>query len=821
MNGFLKDLRFGLRQLIAKPGFAAAAILTLALGIGANTAVFSALNGYLLKPLPYPDAERLVAVNESVPVVGEPYAGVSIASYTDVKRGTPAFSISALYEREGRNFTLDGRTRRITTLKTRSSLFDVLQAKAFIGHTFSAANEQKGQDHVAVLSYALWESAFGGDPGVIGQSIRLDGQRYRIVGVMPEDFAFPDRQVSVWFPFYFSPGFATHCRTCWGNQRVIARLAPGSDIAQARAQLGQVRSQIVKKVIPLIASWYQEKHWGFTVRPYRDVLLGDRTPLLLILQGFVLLVLLMACVNVANLLLARILGRTHEIAMRTALGASRWALVRQMFVEGLCLAVPGALAGVALGWFSLTFVRNAGLGDQLGIFTLTPDWRVGLFALGMVLLVAIVTSVLPIRQLAGTDPQALLQAGGRAVGGGRGAKRTRSALVVAEIALAAALLTGAGLLAHSLARLQAVDPGFDVHNVLTADILVPPPSGEPDAAARAHYYDELLRSVRQNPGVVDAALVSGAPIKHPPPGNGYTVPGRVSITDAKAPVGNAETVTRDYFSALSIPLLRGRVFGAQDTPSSGPVAIIDKKMADKWFPGESPIGHQITVGGISRNHKRVRFTIVGEVATVHNASLAGSPERGTFYLDSMQQPFVFASGVSLIIKSSVPPRTLINSVRQVVNRINPLVSVSNFVTMHEVVSRLLAEREAVMVLVFGFACLGLLLAAVGVYGVLSHVVGQRTTECGVRLALGALPSDLLWLVIRDGLRMLAVGLCIGLLLAVILGYAISSQLFNVAPFDPLTFASVIVSLSIITLAACYLPARRVAKLDPAVAIQES
>jgi putative ABC transport system permease protein len=820
MNGLLTDLRFGLRQLARKPGFTAAAIVTLALGIGANTAVFSVLNGYLLKPLPYPQSGQLIAVNESLPAIGQDYVGVSISNYTDAKKAASAFSSTALYVKEDHNFTLNGRTRRVTTLRTRSSLFDVLRVQPVIGHGFSAANDEKGQNHVAVLSYAFWQRAFNGDKSVLGRSVKLGGETYRVIGVMPKGFAFPDNSVSLFTPYYFPPRMVKSCRTCEGNHRVIARLKPGASIMQARAQLHQARAGILKSATPLVSNWLKKKQWGFKARPYRDVLLGDRTPLLLILQGFVLLVLLMACVNVANLLLARILGRTHEIAMRTALGASRWALIRQMFVEGLCIAVPGAMAGVALGWFSLTFIQNVGLGARLGVFTLTPDWRVGLFALGMVLLVAIVASVLPIRQLSRNDPQALLQSGGRAVGGGRGAKRTRSALVVAEIALAAALLGGAGLLVHSLARLQAVDPGFDTHNVLTAEILTPPLESRSNLAARAHYFDQLLREVRRIPGVKQAALVSNVPIKQPPHGNGYTVPGRVSLNNPKAPVGNAETVSGGYFKTLRIPLLRGRTFGAQDTPDGQPVAIIDKKLADRWFPGESPIGHEFQVGGMSNDEGRIHFTIVGEVATIHSQSLATAPDRGTFYLDSMQYPSVFRGGKGLVVKTAVPPGTLIGPVKHIVNKINPRVSVSDFTTLQDALAHSLAEREAVMALVLVFACLGLVLAAVGVYGVLSYVVGQRVTECGVRLALGALPGDLLWLIVRDGLKMLAVGLCIGLLLAVVLGYAISSQLFSVAPFDPVTLAGVVVALSIITVAACYLPARRASKLDPAIAMLE-
>lgn len=591
---------------------------------------------------------------------------------------------------------------------------------------------------------------------------------------------------------------------------MIARLQPGATLANVRSQLDQVVSTISTKVSRPLRQVFARNHWDLLARHYRTVLLGNRTPLLLILQGFVLLLLIMTCVNVANLLLARILGRTHELAMRAALGASRWVLARQLFMEGLCLAVPGGLAGIGLGWWGLMLIQGIGLGAHLGVFSLTPDWRVGLFALGVVVLVAVVISLLPIRHLSRTDLQSLLQEGGRGMAGGRGARRVRKAMVVAELALATAILGGTGLLVNSFVRLQSIDPGFDASHVLTADILIPS-RDQRDDAARRHTYEELLRRVRALPGVTDAGVTGSVPIKTGYGGNAYAIPG-VSPTGGHQPLGNLAVATRGFFKTLHIPLLRGRLFGPQDgTADSQPVVVIDKYMAEQWFHGKNPVGYQMMVGGMGS----IKFTIIGVVATIRDASLDKAAVRGTFYLDGLQVP---SDVGSIVIKTSVPPYGLAQPVKQTMAQIDPLVSISDFASMDDVLAQSLVERKALMVLVLLFACIGLALAAVGAYGLLSYVVSQRVTECGVRLALGALPSDLSWLIIGDGLRMLAVGLCLGLGLAVVLGYAISSQLFDVAPFDLLTLLGVSIALSIITLTACWLPARRAAKLDPAVAI---
>ncbi|HET8552326.1 MAG TPA: ABC transporter permease [Gammaproteobacteria bacterium] len=800
MNGFLHDVRFGLRQLAAKPGFAAAAIVTLALGIGANTAVFSVLNGYLLKPLPYPQSQQLIAINESFPNAHQPYVGVSAMNYLDIKKDATVLADAALYKETAFNLTINGQTELVPAVRARADLFDVLRVKPYLGQVFGDLNDQGGRDHVAVLSYGLWQTVFGGNRDAIGRTIKLYGEPYRVIAVMPRHFAFPDSSVGLWVPFHFPPQLLHKCRTCEHNQQLIARLKPGADLNAARAQLHQITSRIVAAEPAWFNRMVQKTGWHLRARSYRGKLLGDRATLLFILQGFVLLLLLMTCVNVANLLLARILGRTHEIAMRAALGASLMRLVRQVFVEAFCLTIPGGLAGVALGWLGLSFIQNIGFGARLGLFTLTPDWRVGLFALIVVVLVAVIISALPIRQLSRRDLQGLLQEGGRSIRGGRGARRIRGALVVAEIALAAALLGGTGLLVNSFLRLQSADPGFDAARVLTAEIV--------NANARDQYYDELLRRVRALPGVESAGVVNAVPIEWPPLGNAYTVPGESPMGPHK-PLGNMVIASEGYFGTLGIPLLRGRVFAPGD---SRPMVVVDKKLADQWFPDSSPIGHQITLGG-----DPTRYTIIGEVGTVYATSLDSPPQRGTYYLNAAQNAF---GDMHLVVKTSMPPYRLVKPLKQVVRDLSPNASISHFISMADVLAQSLTEREALMMLVLVFACIGLALAAVGVYGVLNYVVNQRVTECGVRLALGALPADLLWLIIRDGLRMLAIGLCIGLGLAVVLGYAISSQLFNVAPFDPLTLAGVVVALSIITIAACYLPARRASKLDPSVAMLE-
>jgi predicted permease len=586
----LADLRFALRQLIKRPGFALAAILTLALGIGANTAVFSLLNGYLLKPLPYPHSDRLVQLNESAIKLGDGAGPFSIPNYLSIKQDTNAFSALGAYSGR-RSYVLQagGRAQRVNGLMVTASLFaDVLDVKPYLGRIFGKAAQQPGRGQVVVLSYALWQQIFGADPDAIGQAIKLSGQRYTVIGVMPKGVGALDQHMSsikLWTPYVFTAKMKSEARRRHQNSFVLGRLKPGVSLQQARRQLAAVLHRTIQ-ASPQMKQATQELGLKWVAHSYHNVLVGNQDTMLYLLQGAVLLVLLIACVNVANLLLARILGHTHELAIRSALGASRGMLARQLLVEGLYLAVPGGLLGVALGWWSLGFIRQLGLGAGASLFNITPDWHVALFALAVVTVVTLAISLLPIRHLSRSDLQSLLQEGGQVVAGGRGARRVRNTLVIAEIALATALLAGAGLLLHSFIRLTAVNPGFQVNHVLTAQILLPG-QNQKDSQANVEFYRNALKHIRALPGVTDASLVWELPLWYMDSGH-YTAEGRPKSSSPYTWINIADG---HYFNTLGLHLLRGRLFGPQDTAHSRPVVVIDRILARQAFPNRNPIGH--------------------------------------------------------------------------------------------------------------------------------------------------------------------------------------------------------------------------------------
>ncbi|HET8551806.1 MAG TPA: ADOP family duplicated permease [Gammaproteobacteria bacterium] len=661
---------------------------------------------------------------------------------------------------------------------------------------------------MAVISYRLWHKSFGADPGVIGRMVQFDGKPVRIIGVMPKGFVFPNRAIEIWTPLPISPKDRTPDHMFELSPMFIGRLKPGAELNTLRTQLAAVRAHVGRVVSA--DDWQQVTNAGFTVRAksYRQVKLNGRTSTLLLLQGAVFLVLLMTCVNVANLLLSRVLGRSHEIAMRSALGASRATLTRQLLVESLCLTVPGGLVGVGLGWLGLHYYAASVWGGVGGVFNKAFDWRVGLAAFGMIGFTAGLVSVLPIRHLAKADLQSLLQAGGRTAGGSLGARRVRSALVAAQLTLATVLLAGAGLLLHSFVNLQSVNPGYRKDNILIAGLLAPKQIRGNDAALN-NLSRGLLNRVRALSGVKSASLARWAPMGNTSQTGSFTIRGRERPAKSAAPKAFLDAVGPDYFSTLGMSILRGRDFDSGDTAHSRPVAIIDRALATKYFGGGSPLGRQIKFG-------KKWYTVVGVVPGVRLFDLT-KPGQGTIYLNVTQAPYPL---MQLIVHTNIAPASLAKSLRKAIAAVKPSVAIYGVQTMHARLARSLGNREQTMALLLAFGGIALALAVVGVYGVLSYAVGQRVTECGVRLALGALPGDLLWLIIRDGLKLLAIGLICGLLLAVLFGHVLSSRLFHVMPFDPLTLIGTAVVLSAITLVASYLPARRAAMLDPAEAITE-
>lgn len=813
MNGFVNDLRFGLRQFAAKPGFAAAAVLTLALGIGANTAVFSMLNGYLLKPLPYPQGGALVQIDakfRSLPS-SKHFPGMAMPLYFEVRDHVRALSDSAIYSTHAFNLQAGGQARRATGTTATASLFSVLGVKPLLGQVFGPANSQSGREQVVVLSYGLWQSLFGGSPDAIGKTLKLDSRVYRVVAVMPRGFAFPDRSTEFWRPLVITPQNRDISRFGPLNYDMIGRLRPNKSLASVSQQLKSVMAFVQHSLAAKDWQQVQSLSFDITAGRYRSALLGSQTTTLLLLQLAVLLVLLIACVNVANLLLSRVLGRSHELTMRAALGASRGVLARQLLAEALCLAVPGGLVGIGLGWWALTLIGRSGLVSTGDIFNITPDWRVGLFALAVVCVTAVAVSLAPIQRLSRTDLQTLLQEGGRSMSGGRHARNISNVLVVVELVLATGLLAGAGLLLHSFVNLQATDTGFSKDNVLVAGLLVPRQNHAGDVALSG-FYSDLLKRVEAVPGVASASVASCAPLCLSVPGEYVRMRGYKPPAGAAYPTAGKIVVGGAYFKSLNIPVLRGRAFDARDTANSEPVAVINQALATRYFGDRNPIGLQIFVSDPGK-----WYTIVGVVPSVKVQSLEEQTPKRMVYVSAAQDP---ERTMYLVMNTAVPPGLVINPVRNLIRNTDAAVAVFNVETMHSRLADALRSQRATMILVIAFGGIAVALAMIGVYGVMSYAVGQRRTECGVRLALGALPEDMLWLVLKDGLRLLAFGLFAGLGLAVLFGYLISARLFGVAPFDPITFAGTAVTLAVITAVACYLPARRAAKLDPAVAMME-
>jgi putative ABC transport system permease protein len=812
MSGFLHDLRFGLRELVKRPGFAAAAILTLALGIGANTAVFSFLSGYLFKPLPYPHGAQLAQVNARLPKLKGSQPELSMPLYHVIHKHASSFDAMAVYTQRPFGLHVGGHAKHVIGLYATASLFHTLGVQPFLGRTFTTHNMHNGSNHVAVISYGLWRASFGADSDAIGKKVRIDSDVYRIIGVMPQGFAFPDRTTVLWVPHTISPDDVDPRAFLSMNWQFIGRLKSGIGVSAAERQVQQVVSTWADKTLPVKAGNFllDQKllqSTGFTmgIRSWRQILLGDRPATLWLLQGAVVLILLITCVNVANLLLSRILGRSHEIAIRSALGATRALLARQLLAEALCLTVPGGLAGVALAWLALHFLNGLSLGAGDSVFNIALDWRVGLFALGAVLVTAALVSMLPIRYMAKTDLQLVLQEGGRTASGGRGTKRIRNMLVITELTLATGLLAMSGLLLHSFMNIEAVDTGFRKDHVLMTQLLVPP-KDHPGEKALSSFYRDLVQRVDALPGVQQTGISDFVPLGGASNFSAFTIPGQAPPASGKPPAAMINTVSPGYFKALGIPILRGRRFDQRDAGTRR--AIVDARVVKKYFRGINPIGQQINPYGD-------KWTIVGVVPSIKYAKLS-QPKPSVAVYSNYQA----SRNMYLVIHTALTPSALIKPVQHLIAGLDPSIAMYDIHTMHEQLSDSLQDKQTTMTLLLAFGGIALALAIVGVYAVMSYAVGQRRAECGVRLALGAQPKDLLWLILKDGLKLLAIGLVFGLGLAVVCGYLLSSQLFGVTPFDPVTLIGSAVVLCIITLAACYLPARRAAKIDPAIAIME-
>jgi predicted permease len=804
----VQDIRYAIRTLLKQPVFTIVAAFTLALGIGANTAIFSVLYQVLLRPLPYPEADRLVFVWNTYPLMGLPQASVSIPDYLDRREQAPAVEDATLFYRTSLNLASAGQPEQLRGLAVTPSFFTTLGRQPFLGRAFSEADAVVGQDRFTILTHALWTSRFGGDRAIVGRDIRLNGEPYRVVGVLPADFEVPSRDVALLVPFSFRPEQKTDQER--GNEfsAMIARLRPGATIEQLDSQMKTIVNRNLDR-LPQARTFAQTSGFGGYAVDLRDELVGDVRMPLYVLQAGVIVVLLIACANVANLLLMRATGRYRELAIRVTLGAGRWRLVRQLLTEGVVLSFAGALAGLALG---LAGVRGLIALSSRELSGVEPAIHLPVLAFTVAL--AIVTGVafglVPALAVLRGNTSSFLKDDTARSSASRGTGLTRATLVVAETALALVLLVGAGLLMKSFAKLQEVDPGFTAGNVLTAQMGLPE-TRYPDANARRMFWSRLIEKVRAIPGVTSVGLTSNVPFNGMVGSGSYSIVGYTpGPTDAR-PHGRQEVVGGDYFRALQIPLVSGRVFRDSDTAESQPVVVIDKLLADKYFAKRDPIGQQIRRGGPTV------FTIVGVVGTINTIDLGEPVSKERIYYSVLQQP---RQGMGLVVRTGLDPVQLAPQVRAAVQSLDPEQPLSDVRTMGQWIARSLEVRRTPMLLLALFGASALVLSAIGIYGVLAFGVAQRVREFGIRQALGADRRAVIGLVLGQGLRTAGLGVLIGLASSFALTRYLQTLLFGVQTRDAAVFAGVTVLLLAVAAAACYVPALRATRIDPMEALRE-
>jgi putative ABC transport system permease protein len=813
-----EDLRAAYRSLRSSPTFTAVALGVLALGIGASTAIFSVVDAVVLRGLPFDEHDRLVAVGERRPLPPsvdpgrDPLQLSSIApqNYLDwvaqqqVFESMAAIAGGAVTLREPGAEPEDIRAQRVT-----GGFFDVLRVRPALGQPFSAANEVDGAHKVAVLSDALWRRRFGGDPSIVRRTIPLEGGRYEVLGVMPPDFAYPVgsvRPTEIWLPYVVPPDERTRNPHSFSFYlQSIARLKPAVSIEQAQAQMDQIAAAL-EQAHPV---WNKDKKAG--VRPLHDHLVGARTrSWMLMLLGAVGIVLLIACANVANLLLARASAREREVGIRAALGAGRWRLVRQLLVESLVLSVVGSAIAVVLAWWGVQLLRTSMPPGVPRVAEIALDLRV----LGAAAVVSILTGVLfgivPALQLSRPDLANALKEGSRGAGTGLGRHRLRSALVVAEVALAVVLLVGAALFIGSFTALMRIDPGFDPEHVLTAAIYPRfQPGRIPEDVTTAPAFTQIVERVAAIPGVVHAAVISGGmPLGGSMSTTTMAVPGSKKIDENDKEGISIRRVTPDYHKALKIPLRRGRYFERDDRQGRPDVLIINESAAKEYFPGEDPVGRVATINDKPR-------TIVGVVGDVYQSSLETEP-RAEAYVPVEQLRVL---GGELLVRTSGDPYAVLAPVKAVVFGVLPDVPLRSIETMDELIARRVAQRKFNMLLLGLFGLLGLVISAAGIYGVMAYVVSQRTREIGVRIALGATRGRVVGMVLSNALLLVMLGLVIGGAAAWYLSAAARTFLFRLEASDPRAFAAAILVLLAAALLASAIPARRAASVDPMVALR--
>lgn len=826
MESLLQDLRYGFRMILRSPGFSAIAILTLALGIGVNTAMFSVVNSVLLNPLPFPHGSQLVSLFESIP--NFEVASISYPNFSDWRKMNHSFSAIAAYRSDGVDLTGEGTPEHLHGEMISAGFFEILGVTPKLGRTFSSDEDRLGANPTAMISESLWKRRFGSSPEIIGRHLILNGESRTVVGVVPSSFhlrvqnferGMPPPDVFLPVGEFNEPQFYNARGNGWGLD-AVGRLKPGATFDQARDDMDRV-SQELTAAYPDVDTGRKAK-----LIPLKDLMAWNMRPLLLVLLGAVAFVLLIACVNVANLLLARSTARQHEFAVRVALGAAQPRLVRQLLTESILLALIGGLLGLLLAKFGVSAAVAAMPNGMPRAEEIGLDFRVLLFTFLISVLSGIVFGLAPAWKTARADVGGTLKESGRSLAGRRSA--AQALFVVGEMAMALLLLIGAGLMVRTLSSLSGLDPGYNPRNMVTFSLSGPSSYKSQPADAIRSSYLQIHDKLATTPGVEAVSLTRGA---HPMASDSEDF---IWFVGRPKPSHQSDLalvivyrVEPDYFKVTQIPLKRGRLFTAADNEHGAAVVVIDEKMAEQYFPGQDPIGQYLDLNADPNDtDKTPNPQIVGIVRHVNQWGLDedyASPMQAQIYLPFMQMSDIGLQRVGL--DSTVCLRTRpagapdFDSIKRRMLEFNANVVAYGPYDMQEMVKDSISSKRFTASLLAIFAGLALLLASIGIYGVLSYLVGQRIQEIGVRMALGARRSDVLKLVLRDGARMIFTGIVIGIVLAIGLTRLMSSVLFGVSPTDPLTFAAVAVLLSLIALLACYIPARRAMQVDPLVALR--
>ena len=804
-------LRITCRTLAKSPAFSLTAIAALALGIGANTAIFSVVNQVLLNPAGVSNPERIASLRVKYDKLALKSIGVSVPDFSDVQKSTQLFESGAVLGQGDYNYTGSGMPERLQGATVSLQWFDVFGAKPRLGRLFQPEEDQPKANQVVVLSYAAWRRLFGQDPSVLGRTIELNRLPYRVIGVMGPEFRWP-AATDLWVPLGlaaedYSPGNRFN-----ENYDAVVRLKPGVSFQQASAYV-QILTNRLRNDGTRGGTYAKDADWGMFLVPFTDYIAGDtKTPMLVLLAsvGFVLLI---ACSNIAGLMLARASGRSREIAVRAALGASRWNLIRQTLAESLILSFAGAIIGLALSFAGVRGLLALAPENSSVALDVRMDPTVLLFTAFAAIAAGILFGIAPAWQISRLDRFDSLREGGRSGSAGLRRQKMRSGLVIGEVALALVLLVGAGLFLRSLASLQDVNPGFQPLGLISGSVTLPD-AQYGDAAKQIAFYNAVLDRLSTLPGVSNVAAAVPVPFTGQSGSASFSIEGRPSPPGDPGPHGDIGFVSPGYFATMKIPVKRGRVFTDQDRSNTTAVALIDETLAREYWPNQDPIGQHISSGG----PKTPWATIVGVVGHTKTSDLAADVVKGRYYYPLLQQSFSFPF-TTFIARTDADPARLTSPLREAVRAIDPSLAVSRIKLLSDLVSASLAPRRFVVTLLGIFAGLALLMAVIGLYGVISYSVTQRTQEIGIRMALGAQASEVLGLVIGQGMQLAGIGAAIGLMASLAFSRLLKNQLFQVSAFDPLTFLITALVLVTAALLATYIPARRATRVDPMEALR--